>query len=154
MPARSLAAVCLFLLCAAPARADIEAQATMLEHELIAPCCFTQQVALHHSAAADELRRDIRRRLASGETPPQIRAAYVARYGKRILAQPPAEGVASLLYVVPPLVLLLTIASLVLAVRRFVQPALDRNAAAASPGEPDTDAAFGRAVDAQLREME
>src|SRR5688572_25781179 len=78
---------------------DIERQARELEAMLIAPCCFTQQVSVHHSAAADDVRQDIRKRLGGGETRDQILDAYVAQYGKRILAQPPAEGIASVLYV-------------------------------------------------------
>jgi len=58
----------------------------------VAPCCFSQQVSVHPSAAAQEVKRDVRRPLAAGETQQQILDAYVAQYGKHILAEPRAEG--------------------------------------------------------------
>ena len=89
---------------------DLDKDARELEAMLIAPCCFSQQVSVHHSAAADEVRQDIRKRLAAGETREQILDAYEAQYGKRVLAEPPAEGIARMLYVLPPLVFVLTAA--------------------------------------------
>ena len=89
------------------AGSEIEVPARELEAMLIAPCCFSQQVSVHHSAGADEVRQDIRKRLSDGETREQILDAYVAQYGKRILAQPPAEGMARVLYILPPLALVL-----------------------------------------------
>ena len=98
---------------------DLDKDARELEAMLIAPCCFSQQVSVHHSAAADEVRQDIRKRLAAGETREHILDAYEAQYGKRVLAEPPAEGIARMLYVLPPLVFVLTAALVVVIVRRF-----------------------------------
>ena len=81
--------------------ADLEREARAIDAMLIAPCCFTQQVSVHHSAAAEEVQRDVRARLAAGQSRQQILDAYVAKYGKRILAEPPAAGFDLTLYVMP-----------------------------------------------------
>ena len=81
------------LLATAPQPADyVELQAQQIESALVAPCCFRQQVSVHSSAAADDVRRDVRARLAAGQSRQDILDFYVAQYGKRILAEPPPEG--------------------------------------------------------------
>jgi cytochrome c-type biogenesis protein CcmH len=120
---------------------DLEREARAIEGMLIAPCCFSQPVADHRSAAADEVRRDIRARLAAGETREQILASYVAQYGVRILAEPPMAGFDLTLYVVPVLLLVASAGLVVAVIRRFAS------------GHPvDATAAAGRArlVDQQL----
>jgi cytochrome c-type biogenesis protein CcmH len=99
--------------------ADMEREARAIEHMLIAPCCFTQVVAIHQSAAAAEVRRDVRVRLAAGETRQQILDAYVAQYGNRVLAEPPATGFNVTLYVLPVLMLLASAVLVAAVVRRF-----------------------------------
>jgi cytochrome c-type biogenesis protein CcmH len=132
---------------------DIDQRARELEAMLIAPCCFSQQVSVHRSAAADEVRQDIRLRLAAGETRERILDAYVAQYGKRILAQPPAEGMARMLYVLPPLALLLTGALVLVIVRRFTA-----TQAAPSPEASSTavrvDERYAEELDEELRDLD
>lgn len=134
---------------ASPARSDIEQQARALEARLIAPCCFTQQVSLHHSAAAEEVRVDVRRRLTMGETPEQILDAYLERYGKRVLAEPPAEGFDRVLYVLPPAALVLTMVLLGAVVRRYTAKNLGDESAAGA-----VDERYSRDLDDQLRDLD
>jgi cytochrome c-type biogenesis protein CcmH len=118
----SMASVVLLtvLLAAAPQAApDVDGQAKDIESALIAPCCFRQQVSVHSSPAADEVRRDVRARLEAGETRAQILDAYVAQYGKRILAEPPAEGFGAALQVAPFFMAIAGVAFLVFIVRRL-----------------------------------
>jgi cytochrome c-type biogenesis protein CcmH len=132
---------------------DIESQARELEEMLIAPCCFSQQVSIHLSAAADEVRQDIRKRLAAGETRKQVLDAYVAQYGKRILAQPPAEGMARVLYILPPLALVLTAAVVVLIVRRFTASQA-AHAPSAYSRPVRVDERYGAVLDEELRDLD
>jgi cytochrome c-type biogenesis protein CcmH len=97
----------------------LDREARAIESMLIAPCCFSQQVSIHQSPAADEARQDIRARLASGQTRQEILDVYTAQYGKRILAEPPAEGFDRALYVLPPILLLASAALVIGLVRRF-----------------------------------
>lgn len=103
---------------------DLEMEARAIDAMLIAPCCFRQQVSVHQSPAADEVRADVRARLAAGETRPQILDAYVARYGKRILVEPPATGFDLSLYVMPFVTLVLSAGLVAAVLRRFTRPRL------------------------------
>ena len=63
--------------------------AAALEGQIMAPCCWTQTIDIHGSAIANQLKREVRRRLRAGESADSIKADLVRRYGKRILAVPP-----------------------------------------------------------------
>lgn len=130
---------------------DVERDARELETRLIAPCCFSQQVSLHQSEAAAEVRRDIRRRLSAGQSREQILDAYVAQYGKRILVEPPAEGLDTILYVLPPIGLILTAALTIVLVRRFAA-----RGQAAVPAAPvgTVDQAYSAVLDDELRDLD
>lgn len=119
---------------------ELEIEARTIDAMLIAPCCFRQQVSIHQSPAADEVRLDVRARLAAGQTRQQILDAYVARYGKRILTEPPAVGFDLSLYVMPVVALLLSAGLVTAVLRRFTRhglsPAPDvLDAAALTPPE-------------------
>jgi cytochrome c-type biogenesis protein CcmH len=113
-----------------------EREARQIEALVIAPCCWSQQVSVHNSPAATQMREDIRQRLASGQTRAQILEAYTAEYGDRILAEPPARGFTRLLYVLPPVLGLAGIGLLVVVVRRFTS----RSQVAAQTPSPAQDA--------------
>lgn len=57
----------------------------------IAPCCWRENLLVHSSPTADELRADIRKKVEAGLTDDQIKATFLARYSTRILAMP--EGI-------------------------------------------------------------
>ena len=79
--------------------------AERLEGRIRAPCCLKstgQTLDIHGSPIAIQLRREIRERLKKGETPDQIEADLVKRYGPEILAVPPGnplKGVGTVLAV-------------------------------------------------------
>lgn len=133
---------------------DIERDARELEAMLIAPCCFSQQVSVHQSPAAMEVRTDVRRRLAAGETREQIVQAYVAQYGKRILVEPPAQGFDRVLYVLPPLGLVLTALLVVIVVRRFAARGVVDPAPAAQGAGITAEGRYGATLDDQLRDLD
>ena len=133
--------------------ASVEAEAKAIESLVVAPCCFRQQVSEHQSAAADETRKDIRARLSRGETRQQILAAYVAQHGERILASPAPAGFSLSLYVLPVVILLLTVGVLAGMIGRFV-----RGRAAPAPagvaGGPAPDVIAERRLDDELRDLD
>lgn len=97
----------------------LEATARRLETKFVAPCCWSQQVSVHQSPAADEVKRDLRTRLGRGETEEQIISDYVVQFGERILVEPPARGFNRFLYVLPPVFLLAGAGLVIVLVRRF-----------------------------------
>jgi len=134
---------------ASQASGDLERQALQIETKLMATCCFAQQVSVHPSAAAQEAKLDIRRRLTAGETERQILAAYVAQYGKQVLAEPPAEGFDISLYVMPFVLLIGSFGVVILLAKRFTHrspPAL----AGASGLTPD----IAQRLDDELRDLD
>ena len=108
-----------------------EQEARTIEALVIAPCCWSQQVSVHSSPAATEMRQNIRERLSAGQSRAQILEAYTTEYGDRILAEPPAKGFNRVLYVLPPILGLAGIGLLVVVVRRFTSRS---QGAAAEPG--------------------
>jgi len=118
-------AVALTLLQPAPAlTADEEAQ--RLAAELRCPDCQALSVAESQTASAVAIRRQIVEQLAAGQTPGQIRAYFVARYGEWILLAPPSPFA----WWIPPLALVAGIGIFAWWVGR------GRRAAAPAPAPP------------------
>lgn len=133
-----------------PTAAALERQAREIDAMLVAPCCFSQQVSVHPSAAAQEVKQDVRRRLAAGDTQEQILHAYVAQYGKHILAEPRAEGFDLMLYVIPFVMLIASIALVTVVIRRVTR----RGPVAASAADMDAPGGFDERLDDELRDLD
>jgi cytochrome c-type biogenesis protein CcmH len=142
----------LWLAVAAADPQALEREAKQLEAKLMAPCCWAQQVSLHQSPAADEIKQNVRKLLAEGKTSEQILDSYVAQYGDRILAEPPARGFSRLIYVAPWVFLVASVGLVIVVIRRLraVSPAPARTErAAASPSEDEADR-----IDEELRNLD
>jgi cytochrome c-type biogenesis protein CcmH len=72
--------------CGGPDR--VEDRARQLEGRLVAPCCWQQTLDTHASPLVSELRAEIRRRLAAGESAEAVEADLIQRHGERIRAVP------------------------------------------------------------------
>jgi cytochrome c-type biogenesis protein CcmH len=83
------------------------------------PTCRGQSVASSDAPAAANVRNDIARRVADGESDDEIRSALADRFGTSILLNPPKSGVAGLVWVLPVVGLVLAIAGLTFAFRRW-----------------------------------
>ncbi len=83
------------------------------------PTCRGQSVADSDAPAAANVRKDIERRVADGQSDDDIRSALAARFGDSILLTPPRDGVAGLVWVLPVLALVAAGAGLALAFRRW-----------------------------------
>ena len=142
----------LWLAVAAADPQALEREAKQLEAKLMAPCCWAQQVSLHQSPAADEIKQAIRKLLAEGKTSQQILDIYVAQYGDRILAEPPARGFSRLIYVAPWVFLVASVGLVIVVIRRLraVSPAPARTERAAAP--PSDDEADR--IDEELRNLD
>ncbi len=134
-------------LAAAPPASDDDVRE--VASALIAPCCWTQQASIHQSPAARQMRDEIRTMLAAGRTRDEILQTYVARYGTRVLAEPPDRGFSAILHRWPWVTLAASAALLVLILRRTTRPV--RTAAALLPPIAPGDEAR---LDEELRDLD
>jgi cytochrome c-type biogenesis protein CcmH len=119
---RSLIAA-LLLIVAAPAFADSllpaaeyanrqlpdprqEAQAKALMEEIRCLVCQGQAISDSDAEMAGDMRSLIRTRILAGESPDQIRAWLVSRYGNWVTYDPPLDPVTWPLWILPGLLLL------------------------------------------------
>jgi len=65
---------------------NVEARASALEAQLMAPCCDHQTLDVHRSPPADAMRKEIRTRLTAGESEQEILSSFEQRYGPEIIA--------------------------------------------------------------------
>jgi cytochrome c-type biogenesis protein CcmH len=99
--------------------------------------CQSLSVADSPSETARQMREIVRERLAAGETPEQVTAFFVERYGDWILLAPPRRGFTLLVWVVPFAGLAVGLIVVAVAVRRWSRSAAMRS----TEGTPEVDAA-------------
>jgi cytochrome c-type biogenesis protein CcmH len=74
--------------------------------QLYCPVCENTPLDVCGTQACEQWRGLIRQKLGEGWSEQQIKDYFVTQYGDRVLASPPAHGINWLIYVVPPLIIL------------------------------------------------
>jgi cytochrome c-type biogenesis protein CcmH len=69
------------------------------------PTCRGQSVAESNAAVASTIREFIRTEVSAGASDTDIRDALIRAYGGEVLLTPPSDGVATLIWVLPVLVI-------------------------------------------------
>ncbi len=126
----------------------LEARMMAIAEELRCLVCQNETIAASNAGLAVDLRQQIRERLTQGETPEQIRAFMVQRYGNFVLYRPPLEPSTWALWAGPFVLLLAGFGIFLMLVRRrrreeTVQPV--------APAQP-LDDKRRRQIDRALRE--
>ena len=93
-----------------------EARAKSLMESLRCLVCQGQSIADSDAEMAGDMRAEVRRRIAAGENPEDIRGWFVSRYGNWVSYDPPVEPVTWPLWIAP---VLLILAGIYLARGRF-----------------------------------
>lgn len=101
--------------------------------QLYCPVCENIPLDVCPTQACAQWRDLIRQKLAAGWSADQIKDYFVQQYGDRVLAEPPRRGLNWLVYVLPPLAILLGAAGVVLLLRRMRQPVGSTPASIVSP---------------------
>lgn len=127
-----------------------EDQAQLMAAELRCPVCQNLSVADSPSEMANQMREVIRERLESGESPDQVRAYFVSRYGEWILLSPKREGFNWVAWLLPFGAILAGVGVIGLVVRR----AMTRGSAPVGEERPSLDPRYSRQLEAELRELE
>ena len=86
---------------------SIEEQAQAIDQRLMCPVCPAETIDQSQADVAIQMRELVREKLRAGESEEQIYDFFVERYDKGVLAEPPAEGFNLLVWVIPPVALVL-----------------------------------------------
>jgi len=112
-------ALCALGVAAAAAAPVDEDTVRQIAAQLRCVVCQSLSVADSPSETASQMRGVIRERLAAGQTPEQIKAYFVDKYGLWILLAPPPQGFSLLVWVIPYAALLGGLVLVGIAVRRW-----------------------------------
>ncbi len=89
-----------------------------IQNDLMCVACH-EPLAVSQSQEAFSERSFIRQLISQGLTKRQIEQQMVANYGPAVLAKPPASGFNLVIYVLPPLLLAIGAAALLVAIPRW-----------------------------------
>ncbi|HLQ27112.1 MAG TPA: cytochrome c-type biogenesis protein [Acidiferrobacterales bacterium] len=104
----------------------LERQMLDIAGKLRCAVCQNQPVSESNADLAKDMRAIIREQLQAGKSREQIIAYFVERYGDYILLKPPFDQAGALLWLAPPLLLIILGGSAYLFLRRRLQaPARD-----------------------------
>jgi cytochrome c-type biogenesis protein CcmH len=117
---------------------DLETRTREVAKTLRCTVCQTENVWESGSPFAQTVRANIRERLQQGQSPEEIRAYFLSRYGDYILMQPPTRGVNWIVWVGPFVLLAVGGVLLYRSLARWVTPA------APAPTQPLDDASRSR----------
>jgi cytochrome c-type biogenesis protein CcmH len=80
---------------------SLESRTTSLASTLRCPVCSGESVEDSQAPVSKTIRSDIKSRLASGQSPSEIRNFYVSKYGNDILLKPKTKGISLLAWLIP-----------------------------------------------------
>ena len=105
----------------------------VIDRELYCPVCENIPLDVCPTQACEQWRATIREKLVLGWSDDQIKDYFVDQYGPRVLAEPPAEGFNSLVYILPPVLFVIGAYVLFRSVRAWkVKPTAPRGLAVES----------------------
>lgn len=114
--------------------------------------CQSLSVADSPSETAHQMREIIRERLAAGETPEQVTAYFVEKYGLWILLAPPRQGFNLLVWVLPFVGLGIGLVVVAVLVRRWSRHA--HTAGASRDAPPQVDEAMRERIRRELADLD
>ena len=90
--------------------------------QLYCPVCENTPLDVCPTEACRQWRELIRQQLAEGKTEQEIKDYFVANYGARVLSEPPRTGFNWLVYIIPPVLILVGAVVLFNAFRAWTKP--------------------------------
>lgn len=97
----------------------LEERAQTIDQRLMCPVCPAETIDQSQADVAIQMRELVREKLRAGETEDQIYDFFVERYDKGVLAEPPPEGFNVLVWVIPPVALLIGLGLLWFGIRHL-----------------------------------
>jgi cytochrome c-type biogenesis protein CcmH len=120
-----------------PTPSDNEVNA--VAKQLFCPVCENTPLDVCPTQACAQWRELIREQLAAGKTEAEIKDYFVVQYGARVLSEPPRSGLNWLVYIVPPIGILIGVIILISAFRSMRANAVAAAAEEAAPSVPTGD---------------
>jgi cytochrome c-type biogenesis protein CcmH len=112
-----------FLLLILPASAQqptpSDDQVNSLARDMYCPVCENTPLDVCPTQACAQWRDLIRQKMSQGWSDQQIKDYFVAQYGDRVLAEPPARGLNLMVYFLPPLLIAVAIIILYRVLRKM-----------------------------------
>lgn len=93
-----------------------------IARQLFCPVCENTPLDVCPTQACAQWRELIRLKLSQGWTEAQIKQYFADQYGARVLSEPPQEGLNWLVYIIPPLLMLLGVYILYRAIQSMRKP--------------------------------
>jgi cytochrome c-type biogenesis protein CcmH len=90
--------------------------------QLYCPVCENTPLDVCPTEACRQWRELIRQQLAEGKTEEEIKQYFVNNYGARVLSEPPRAGFNWLVYIIPPVLILIGAVVLFNAFRAWTKP--------------------------------
>ena len=118
----------------------LEARTSAVAATLRCPVCQGESIQESPSARAQQMRAVVRDRLRAGQTPDEVKAYFVSRYGEWILLEPTMKGLNVALYILPIALVVGGLLLVVFLVRRWTRQASADPASVTddADGEPAT----------------
>jgi cytochrome c-type biogenesis protein CcmH len=112
--------IAMLLVNVAPLSNTQKSEIRKVEGRLLAPCCYTQSIAVHGSEIAEQMRAEVTEMVVQGRTENEIVNHYRSLYGDRVLIVP--DGVTGrILFSFPVITAVLGCLVLLLCVRRMLR---------------------------------
>ena len=108
-----------------PPQGPSDNEVNAIAKQLYCPVCENIPLDVCPTQACAQWRELIREKLTAGWSEDEIKTYFVAQYGDRVLAQPPASGLNWLVYIIPPLAIIVGVYILYRALRAWRQPPED-----------------------------
>ncbi|GAB4528619.1 MAG: cytochrome c-type biogenesis protein CcmH [Anaerolineales bacterium] len=107
--------------------------------QLYCPVCESIPLDVCGTQVCAQWRELIREKLSQGWTADEIKAYFAEQYGDRVLAEPPRRGLNLMVYVLPPLLILVGAFVLFKAFRSWRTPLPEETVAATNAAPADDD---------------
>jgi cytochrome c-type biogenesis protein CcmH len=139
-----------------PDREVTDDEVNAIAEQLYCPVCENVPLDVCGTKACADWRDEIRDMLEAGRSEAEIKAYFAERYGRRVLATPDASGIDLLVWVLPPVGVLVGVVVLVMALRRMAPGAAGSTTSgseAAALRYDDLDAEYVERLERDLREF-
>ncbi len=104
--------------------------------QLYCPVCESTPLDVCPTEACKDWREQIRTMLSEGKTEDEILQHFVDQYGDRVLSAPPATGFNWVIYILPPMIILIGAVILFRSLKEWTTP---KESAAGSSAESEAD---------------